>query len=163
MQQLFTGIEITATLIELGVSHVVWLPDSELGLWEESLETSSELQLIRVCREGEAWAVAAGLKIGGRSPIVVMQTTGLFESGDSMRNVLFDLNLPIFAIVGARSWLVEGSTDSAKLFTASNLHGWNLSYQIIAGPKDKYKLAEHYGHCARTLTPGVALIPEGSM
>ena len=162
MHPIFTGSEINSALIELGVSHVVWLPDSALGLWEESFESSSKLQLVRICREGEAWAVAAGLKIGGKSPIVVIQTTGLFESGDTMRNVLYDLNLPIFAIVGARSWLVEDSNDSAKIFTQSNLRGWGVSYQIIANKKDKPKLAEHYRHCARTVKPGIVLVAESA-
>ena len=36
--------------------HVVWIPDSELGTWEAALENAAGLQLIRVCREGEAMA-----------------------------------------------------------------------------------------------------------
>jgi hypothetical protein len=31
-----------------------------------------------------------------------MQTTGLFESGDALRNVLFDLSLPIYSLIGVR-------------------------------------------------------------
>ncbi len=43
--------------------------------------------LVRVCREGEAWEVAAGLHLGGATPLVMIQCTGLFESGDAIRNV----------------------------------------------------------------------------
>jgi sulfopyruvate decarboxylase TPP-binding subunit len=76
---MFTGPEIAATLTELGITHVVWVPDTAIGPWENALESSPLLKLIRVCREGEAWPLAAGLHLGGKTPLVVMQTTGLFE------------------------------------------------------------------------------------
>lgn len=81
---MFTGPEIETVLAELGVTHVVWVPDTAIGPWEKSLVSSSRLRLIRVCREGEAWPLAAGLHLGGQTPLVVMQTTGLFESGDAL-------------------------------------------------------------------------------
>lgn len=160
---LFTGPEIEATLADLGISHVVWLPDSALGKWEAALERSSRLQLVRVCREGEAWTLAAGLLLGGQRPLVVMQTTGLFESGDALRNVLFDLELPLFAVVGARSWLVPHSRDSAKRFAEPILNAWGLEYRLIAAAGDKPWLADHYRDCLRRGVPGAVLIAEGRM
>ena len=68
---MFAGEAVAATLAELGVTHVVWLPDSALGPWEAALE-ASPVRLVRVCREGEAWAIAAGLYLGGASPLVMM-------------------------------------------------------------------------------------------
>ena len=58
------------------------------GNLEPALHATPGLTLVRVCREGEAWAIAAGLWIGGARPLVVIQNTGLFESGDSLRNAL---------------------------------------------------------------------------
>ena len=110
----YPGPQVVELFEALGFSHVVWLPDSALGPWEAALEASASIELVRVCREGEAWAIAAGLFLGGRNPLVVIQNTGLFESGDAMRNVLFDLGLPLAAVVGYRSALVENSTDSAR-------------------------------------------------
>ena len=51
---------LRAWLLECGVTHVIWIPDSELGTWEPALSSDADLRLIRVCREGEAIAVAAG-------------------------------------------------------------------------------------------------------
>src|SRR5262245_47249436 len=112
---MFTGDEIVRALEELGITHVIWVPDSATGPWESALESSPWLKLIRICREGEAWPLAAGLHLGGRSPLIIMQTTGLFESGDALRNVVFDLKLPIFALVGVRNGLAPQSKDSATL------------------------------------------------
>lgn len=157
---MFTGSEIVTELIRMGVSHVVWVPDSVLGRWEHALEASSEIDLVRVCREGEAWPLAAGLAIGGKSPLILMQSTGLFESGDAMRNVLFDLELPLFALIGARNGLDVTSIDSARRFAEPILQAWGLDYSVIGSPADKPKLAEQYQRCRRAKQPGVALMAE---
>ena len=62
---MFTPEQVAETFAELGITHVVWLPDSALGPWEQALESSPAFQLVRVCREGEAWAIASGLHLGG--------------------------------------------------------------------------------------------------
>ena len=98
---MFTGPEIVDELTAMSITHVVWVPDSVMGLWEPALESATTIRLIRVCREGEAWPLAAGLVIGGQFPLVLMQTTGLFESGDAMRNVIHDMRLPVFSLMMA--------------------------------------------------------------
>lgn len=160
---MFSGDEIARTLLELGVTHVVWLPDSALGPWEHALSTTPGLSLLRVCREGEAWILAAGLKLGGQEPVVMIQCTGLFESGDSLRNALFDLRLPLFAVIGYRSYLVEDSPDSAKRFTEPILRAWGIEYELIRDAADKPRLAEHYRRCREQRIPGAVLIAEGQM
>src|SRR5262245_57104223 len=100
---MFDGPSVVAALKQCDVTHVVWLPDSELGTWEGAITGLNGFPLIRVCREGEAIAVAAGLMLGGQRPVVVIQCTGLFEAGDALRNIVHDLKLPLFLIVGVRS------------------------------------------------------------
>jgi sulfopyruvate decarboxylase TPP-binding subunit len=158
---MFTGPEIAETLASVGFTHVVWVPDSAIGPWEQALESSSRLTLVRVCREGEAWAIAAGLLVGGKTPLVVMQTTGLFESGDALRNVLFDMELPLLALIGARSWLVPDSTDSARHFAEPILKAWGIEYRLIARPEDKPLLAEFFVEHLKSGSPGAVLLAEG--
>ena len=74
---MFTGQEIAESVVKLGFTHIIWVPDSTRGLWEAALEDSPNLRLVRVCREGEAWPLAAGLLLGGQSPLLMMQCTGL--------------------------------------------------------------------------------------
>ncbi len=160
---MFTGSQIVAELLQMGITHVVWLPDSTLGPWEGALSSAAGLRLIRVCREGEAWAIAAGLHLGGARPLVVIQCTGLFDSGDSLRNAIYDFGLPLFAIVGYRSFLIPGATDSARTFTEPNLKAWNLDYRLIDAPDKLPELAQHYADCRRANRPGVVLMAEGRM
>ena len=53
--------------------------------------------IIPVCIEGEAMAVATGLWVGGAKPVVLIQNTGLFESGDSIRGINIDMAIPIWS------------------------------------------------------------------
>src|SRR5512138_140445 len=106
----FSGDQIASLFADLGVTHVITVPDSTIGRWEPAIEASGRVRLVRVCREGEAWQVAAGLHLGGAIPVVMIQCTGLFESGDALRNVIHDWKLPVFSIIGYRSYL-----DQAKL------------------------------------------------
>ena len=157
------AVEVAGVLTDLGYTHVVWLPDSGLGTWEAVFDASRSFRLLRVCRESEAWGLAAGLYLGGVRPIVVMQTTGMFDSGDSLRNFLFDFRLPLFAIIGHRSYLIPNSTDTAKHFAEPVLKAWGLDYVLLAGEDETPRLREHILKRRAAGKPGVALLAEGRM
>jgi len=158
---MFSGPEIVEVLEGLGITHVIWIPDSTTGPWEPALETSAKLKLVRVCREGEAWPLAAGIFLGGQRPLVLMQTTGLFESGDALRNLLFDLKLPVFALIGVRNGLIAESRDSAKTFAEPILKAWGLACAWIREPGDKPLLGRHYLACQEAGRAGAAILAEG--
>jgi len=160
---MFDGPAVLAALKECGVTHVVWLPDSELGRWDQSLAESTDVRLIRVCREGEAFVVAAGLYIGGKRPIVMIQCTGLFESGDALRNVLFDLGLPLVLLVGVRSWKAheKGATsDNCPLFTPKILDAWGLRYHWLDENSSSADLSRILREAESANRPAVALFAE---
>lgn len=156
----FDGEEIVSVLSQLGITHVVWIPDSSLGLWESALEAAPDIQLVRVCREGEAWPLAAGLYLGGQKPIILMQTTGLFESGDALRNIVHDLKIPVLSIIGARNWLTADSADTAKAFTEPILSAWDISYQLIEAEDQKPQLHRFLHDCLAADRSGAILLAE---
>ena len=159
---MFSGVRVGALLREIGITHVVTVPDSTLGRWEEGLERSG-LGLIRVCREGEAWAVAAGLHLGGKRPLVMIQCTGLFESGDALRNVLHDWKLPIPSIIGYRSYLNQETLpgDTCLVFTEPILDAWRIEYRLITAASEFEVMAGHLRACLAAGRPGAVLIAEG--
>ena len=67
---------IVAELKKNNITHVVWLPDSETNFMYQLLMGEDSLDLVPVCREGETMAIAAGLWVGGKKPIVLIQNTG---------------------------------------------------------------------------------------
>jgi sulfopyruvate decarboxylase TPP-binding subunit len=120
---------VAAAIQAAGFTQVVWLPDSHLGTWERGFAGLQTPRLIRVCREGEAVAVAAGLMLGGATPLVAVQCTGFFEAGDAVRNVVHDLGLPLKLVVGVRSWNLYrlGKTrDNCPTFAEPVVRAWHL-------------------------------------
>lgn len=160
---MFSADEFVAELHTLGVSHVVGIPDSTLGEWFPTIAQSTEIALVTVCREGEAWGVAAGLFVAGAKPVVLIQCTGLFESGDALRNTIHDYALPLFGIIGYRSYLSQSTLrgDTARQFTEPILSAWQLDTVLIDTPDKKPLLAEHYRSCSNQQRAGIALIAEG--
>ena len=159
---MFSGDRVVSLLRDAGITHVVTVPDSTLGQWEGAIERS-ELTLIRVCREGEAWAVAAGLYLGGAVPLVMIQCTGLFESGDALRNVLHDWGLPIPSIIGYRSYLNQESLpgDTCLVFTEPILRAWQIDYRLITDAAQYPAMSRHLDDCRAAGRPGALLIAEG--
>lgn len=128
------GAQLLEILQRLSVTHVIWIPDSELGTWDAALSASKQPQLVRPTREGEAIAIAAGLQLGGAKPLVVIQCTGLFEAGDSLRNVVHDLKLPLALVIGVRSYNAHQagrSVDSCPVYTEPILQAWRIPYQLL--------------------------------
>ena len=159
---MFSGTQIASLLQGCGITDVVTVPDSTIGQWEPAIEQSG-IRLLRVCREGEAWAVAAGLYLGGRQPLVMIQCTGLFESGDALRNVLHDWKLPIPSIIGYRSYLNQETLpgDTCLVFTEPVLRAYQMDYRLITEPGQFPLMAEHLGGFRTAGVPRVVLIAEG--
>jgi sulfopyruvate decarboxylase TPP-binding subunit len=129
-----TGPDIVATLERRGFTHVVWIPDSEVGQWDAALAASAKLRLIRPTREGEAIAIAGGLCLGGATPLLIIQCTGLFEAGDSLRNFVHDLKLPLVFVIGLRSYTAHKqgrSIDTCPVYTEPILQAWKLPYTVL--------------------------------
>jgi sulfopyruvate decarboxylase subunit alpha len=158
----FSGEQVGSLLKSLGVTHVLTVPDSTIGRWETGIEHSG-ITLVRVCREGEAWTIAGGLFLGGAVPLVMIQCTGLFESGDALRNVLHEWKLPIYSIIGYRSYLNQDTLpgDTTLVFTEPILAAWKLDVRLITRPSQFQEIADHYRECRAASRPGVALVGEG--
>lgn len=161
---MFDGPAVAAALKASGVTHIVWIPDSQMGTWEPALRSDPDLQLIRVCREGEAIAVAAGLLLGGRRPIVLIQCTGLFEAGDALRNVVHDLKLPLFLVVDVRSFTLHQqgkSADTCPIFTEPIMQAWKIPYVLFErGKQTAADLADAYRQAWIEQRAGAVLLPE---
>ncbi|MBT8403053.1 MAG: hypothetical protein KJP18_04280 [Gemmatimonadetes bacterium] len=141
-------------LLSFGVTDAVGLPDSVTAPLMARFDRHPATRWVAVTREGEAFALAAGLWVGGRTPIVVIQNTGLLESGDSLRGVAVRAGVPLLCIVtyrgragmkasgwneGApldRAWLVRPDVDSTALLTEPTLQAWGMPYRVYESPAD---------------------------
>jgi sulfopyruvate decarboxylase TPP-binding subunit len=158
------GPAVTAALKQCGVTHVIWIPDTHLGTWEQALLAEPSLRLIRVCREGEALAVAGGLLLGGQKPIVLVQCTGFFEAGDALRNIVHDLKLPLFLIVGLRGHYAyqQGKTgDTCPVFAEPIVKAWKLPYVLFTEDQGGADLVAAYRQAQAENRAGAILLAEG--
>lgn len=134
---MYDGQAVATLLKQCGVSHVVCIPDSAIGDWDFALRSDPHLTLIRVCREGEAMALAGGLLLAGKRPVILIQCTGLFEAGDSLRNIAHDLKMPLFLIIGLRGYYAHQAgarNDTCPTFAEPILSAWKIPY-ILLDPK----------------------------
>ena len=141
------------------VTHVVWLPDSETNFMYQLMEADPDLNLVPVCREGESMAIAAGLWVGGKKPVVLIQNTGMMESGDSIRGLALDINLPLVMPIGYRGWTRHGvTTDSAATYTEPIRHAWGINYYLVETQGDVERISIAFEEAERTQRPVACLL-----
>jgi sulfopyruvate decarboxylase TPP-binding subunit len=146
--------ETLRTLVATGITHVVGLPDSISGPLFDMVEGHPAIRLVTVTREGEAFAIASGLWIGGARPLVVVQNTGLLESGDSLRGTAQRMAVPLPILVTGRGYakmhaadaapgdpltpelLTRPDVDTTALLTEPTLAAWGVPFARCEGDDD---------------------------
>jgi len=142
-----------------GITHIVWLPDSEARFMYDVMVSQQDITLVPVCREGEAIAIAAGILLGGKKPVVLHQNTGLFESGDSVRGLGLGLQLPLLILIGYRGWRRDTPiTDSAAIFTEPILDTWGIKHYLVETDEDVERISIGNKEIHETNRPVVILI-----
>lgn len=152
---MLTTRRVLETFKQIGVTHVVGLPDNATAALFHALADDPDIYLITVTREGEAFATAAGLWIGGQKPLVVIQNTGLLESGDALRGTLTRMRLPIVLLVSYRGYkslpnpppspltpddLSRRDVDSVALLLEPTLRAWAIPYDLVLDNADLPKV-----------------------
>jgi sulfopyruvate decarboxylase TPP-binding subunit len=151
--------KILKELRRCGITHVIWLPNTETEFIYKAVIRSPGFTLVPVCREGEAIAIAAGLILGGKEPIVMHQNTGFFESGDSVRGLVLDLNLPLLILIGYRGWQRNSAlTDSAAIFIEPILAAWGIKHYLVETDEDVEKISLGFKEAHEFQKPIVILI-----
>ncbi|MEC8891143.1 MAG: thiamine pyrophosphate-binding protein [Chloroflexota bacterium] len=142
-----------------GVTHIITIPDSETNYLYELMEKQESLDVVPVSREGESMSVALGLNVAGKIPVVLIQNTGMMESGDSIRGMALDAGFPLVLVVGYRGWTRKGSTpDSAAVYTEPFLNAFRLNYYLVEHDADGPRISEAFEETRRTKRPVVVLI-----
>ncbi len=150
---------VLAEMKKNGVTHVVWLPDSETNWLYLLMQAEPSLRLVGVSREGHACSVAAGLWAGGAKPLILIQNTGMMESGNSIRGWLLSLDIPVVLMVGYRGWTRHGvNSDTAATYTERFLMAFGLNYYLVESGADAQRISIAFDEAARTKKPVVVLV-----
>lgn len=152
---------VIARLRAHGVSDVVWLPDSETNWLYMLMLAEPGLRLIGVTREGHAASIAAGLYAGGRTPMILIQNTGMLEAGDSIRGWLMGLKVPVVLMVGYRGYTRQGvSTDTAATYTERFLTAFDIPFFLVESDADVDRIDVAFRQAAARQGPVVVLVAD---
>ena len=145
-----------------GVTHVVTLPDSETNWLYLLMDAESTLDIVPVSREGQAMPTAAGLTVGGKKPVVLIQNTGMMESGDAIRGWGLGLNIPVVLVVGYRGWTRHGGNRPSDVatFTEPFLFTLGIKYFIVENNDDSPRISLAFEEADRTNRPVAVLIAD---
>ena len=142
-----------------GVTHIVTIPDSETNYLYELMQEQDWLEVVPASREGETFAIALGLIVGGKVPVCVIQNTGMMESGDSIRGMAVDSGFPMVMLVGYRGWTRHGViTDSAARYTEPFLHAMGVNYYLVEQDSDAERISVAFDEARATKRPVAVLV-----
>ncbi len=142
-----------------GVTHIVTIPDSETNYLYELMKEQLWLDVIPASREGETFAIALGLSIGGKVPVCLIQNTGMMESGDSIRGMALDAGFPLVMLVGYRGWNRHGViTDTAARYTEPFLNAMGVNYYLVEQDEDASRISVAFEEARAQKRPVAVLV-----
>ena len=164
-------------LREQGVTDVLGVPDNAAKALLDLLAAEPAIRLLTVTREGEAFAIAAGLWVGGRAPVVLIQNTGLLETGDALRGTAMRMRVPLACLVTVRGWarmaacgpapraeelsadlLSRPDLDSVALLTEPTLRAWGVPWEVVSSDGDVPRIGAVFRRARELEQPVAALI-----
>ena len=137
---------LLAAILEAGVTDVVAVPDTHQRTLIDLLLPSDAVRFVQCTTEDEAMAVAAGLIVGGRRPLLQIQHAGLYACVNNLRGVGIDGELPLVLLIGLLGRdpdrAPHDSFDSMVRYAEPLLDALEVPRFLIDGPADVGRLAE---------------------
>lgn len=170
---------VIEALEDLGATHVVGLPDNGHAALFKLLETHPNIEVVQVTREGEAWAIASGLWVGGRRPVLAIQNCGLLESGDALRGTAMRMRVPLLCFISYRGFdkmiaheiepsfdpdldaLTREEIDSAALLLEPTLRAWGVPFYRYGSDNDASLVPAAWRQAEREERPVALLMTRG--
>ena len=144
------------------ITHVVGVPDNGSARIYELLRSEPEIEVITVTREGEAFAIASGLYVGDKKPVIIIQNTGFLESGDAIRGTVINMRVPVVVFIGYRGYHnrdADGQwVDSVTTFLEPTLKAWNLPYEMLETDADIPCIQRAFDTTVSTSLPAAVLL-----
>ncbi|HEU0073255.1 MAG TPA: hypothetical protein VFS30_04520 [Dehalococcoidia bacterium] len=147
---------------ELGVTHILSVPDTHQKTLLALLMEDPELTTITLSTEDEAICANAGLWIGGAEPLVVIQNVGLFAAMNALRGVSLDMKVPTCMLVGqfgrdVRKPVEENASSGVRLIEPV-LRTMGVSFYRVDHETDVGLLRKAYDESRSERKPVVVLI-----
>jgi sulfopyruvate decarboxylase subunit alpha len=132
-QELYRGLRAG------GIDFAVYLPDSTLPPVERLLRADPEVQIVQCAREDEGIAIAAGAYLGGRTPVALMEASGLGYAALILARIQVQ-RTPVL-LIASRNRVLDEPYDyhaASRLVGEGVLRGLNIPFLV---PDDPARLA----------------------
>ena len=153
---------IVAEIKRLGVDHVICIPDSYQKTLIALLADDPDIRFIIACTEDEAMGINAGLYVGGKIPMLVIQNNGIFASINTIKAIPLDARIPTLMLVGQfqRDPMlpVEESRSRAVRMVEPTLDTWGVPNYRIEDPEDLPNIEKAYRQAHETMGPVAVII-----
>lgn len=146
-------------LKESGIDFFVYLPDSILYPVQEIAEQDPEMMTICCTREDEGVAIASGATYGGRSPVIVMEGTGVGLSGLILAaSIVRRIPLLIISSHSESLGIRAPHNDIACMVNEPILRALNIHYAVLTHLRDASLIIRESQRSARVLKNPVAVV-----
>jgi len=106
-------LKLYETIKESGIDLILSLPCIMLKGLLELIEEKNEIQHISITREEEGVGIAAGAYLGGKTPAILIQNSGLGNSVNAIKSLLQLFKIPVIFIMSHRG--AEGEKIKAQI------------------------------------------------
>jgi sulfopyruvate decarboxylase TPP-binding subunit len=143
-----------AGLVDAGVRHLVYLPDSVMNPLTKRAENDPEIATYLCAREDEGIAMAAGLFMAGKRSAVVMEASGIGYSALILARCAIQ-RTPVFVIASHGALLGEVFDYHGATIAAGRgvVEGLRINHAVLRAdddPHDVVRLALDSVHGQRT-------------
>ncbi|MFE2979045.1 phosphonopyruvate decarboxylase [Streptomyces sp. NPDC059258] len=159
---------VVELLHDRGYGPFTGVPCSFLGPVITCLEAEYPQDYIIAANEGEAVAIAAGARLAGRRPVVILQNSGLGNTVNPLTSLCHTLRLPILLLVtwrGRPGGPDEPQHELMGRITPDMLTTMGIRNEVL--PDDPGVLAERLDaasdHMASTGLPFAFIVPKGAI
>jgi sulfopyruvate decarboxylase subunit alpha len=161
------------------VTFCVGLADTALAALTALLDNDHSVRFLPVTREGEAFALASGLWIGGQNAVILVQNTGFLESGDALRGTAQRMRVPVLCLITYRGYskvrgkktyspseprdpdeFSQPDLDSAALITEPTLNAWGVPFEFLDSDADLPKILQSFSRAQREFRPVALLVTD---
>lgn len=157
---------LLAQLHAAGVTHCVTVPDFvQFALHDALCAADSGIANVFAAAEDQALTTAAGLYVGGATPVVMVQNQGLYKCMNTLRAVCLDAGVPMVFFVGQFGREAENigqpQTDSRRSMVAL-MQPWldsiGIRHWSIDEDSDVPQVAEAFAHARSAEAAAVVLV-----
>jgi sulfopyruvate decarboxylase TPP-binding subunit len=139
------AVDLARAIDEVGVTHVVTVPDTHQRTLLERLTADDSRPLVRCATEDDVVGVCTGLWMAGHRPLAVIQQLGLFAAANSLRWARHDVRTPLAILAGLYGRHVElavtDDTASAVRLCVPLLDALGIAHELIEHPSELPRLA----------------------